>query len=206
MKKRKIVIAMTALLMLGGTAVYAAAPQIKGTIQNFKYVLNGKAWSNSGKPILVNGQYYLPVNTVKEATKTNITIDKAKGTVHIGEKLKETPILNEEVNYYNAALTRDDAFTGDFKEVILAKKAYSSSIYLKPGANYQSLVLDVSAIDKDSTIIIKNRDKKEELKSLFVSKETQEQIELNISGMKEVEVIVEANGGNVVIYPTSHYK
>ncbi|MBX4146351.1 hypothetical protein MKY82_28060 [Paenibacillus sp. FSL W7-1279] len=28
MRKRKIVLAMTALLMLGGTAVYAAAPQI----------------------------------------------------------------------------------------------------------------------------------------------------------------------------------
>lgn len=202
MKKRKIVIAMTALLMLGGTAVYAAAPQIKGTIQNFKYVLNGKAWSNSGKPILVNGQYYLPVNTVKEATKTNITIDKAKGTVHIGEKLKETPILNDQVKYYNAALTRDNAYTGDFKEVILTKGSLPS-VYLFPEGKYQTLVLDICAIEKDATIVIKNKDTKEELKSLFVSQDITEKIEINITGMKQVEVEVQ---GNAVVYPSSHYK
>ncbi|MGG4340952.1 stalk domain-containing protein [Paenibacillus lautus] len=202
MKKKKIVLAMTALLMLGGTAVYAAAPQIKGTIQNFKYVLNGKAWSHSGKPILVNGQYYLPVSTVKEATKTNITIDKAKGTVHIGEKLKETPILNEQVKYYDAALTRDDAYTGDFKEVILTKGSLPS-VYLFPQGQYQTLVLDICAIEKDATVVIKNKDTKEELKSLFVSQDITEQIEINITGMKQVEVEVK---GKAVVYPSSHYK
>jgi len=202
MKKRKVILAMTALLMLGGTAVYAAAPQIKGTIQNFKYVLNGKAWSHSGKPILVNGQYYLPVSTIKEATKTNITIDKAKGTVHIGENLKETPILSEQVKYYDAALSRDDAYTGDFKEVILTKGSVPS-IYLHPQGKYQKLVLDICAIEKDATIVIKNKDTNEELKSLFVSQDITEQIELNITGIKQVEVEVK---GRAVVYPTSHYK
>lgn len=202
MQKRKIVLAMTALLMLGGTAVYAAAPQIKGTIQNFKYVLNGKSWAHSGKPILVNGQYYLPVSTIKEATKTNITIDKAKGTVNIGENLKATPILNEQTKYYNAALSRDSQYTDKFKEVILTKGSLPS-VYLFPQAKYQTLVLDVRAIQEDVTIIIKNKDKREELKSLFIPLDKPEQIEINITGIKEVEVEIK---GNAVIYPTSHYK
>ncbi|MPY20551.1 stalk domain-containing protein [Paenibacillus glucanolyticus] len=202
MQKRKIVLAMTALLMLGGTAVYAAAPQIKGTIQNFKYVLNGKSWTHSGKPILVNGQYYLPVSTVKEATKTNITIDKAKGTVNIGENLKATPILNEQIKYYNAALSRDSQYTDKFKEVILTKGSLPS-VYLFPQSKYQTLVLDVRAIQEDVTIILKNKDNREELKSLFIPQDKPEQIEINITGIKELEVEVR---GNAVIYPTSHYK
>ncbi|ANA81721.1 hypothetical protein C7121_27190 [Paenibacillus glucanolyticus] len=202
MQKRKIVLAMTALLMLGGTAVYAAAPQIKGTIQNFKYVLNGKSWTHSGKPILVNGQYYLPVSTVKEATKTNITIDKAKGTVNIGENLKATPILNEQIKYYNAALSRDSQYTDKFKEVILTKGSLPS-VYLFPQSKYQTLVLDVRAIQEDVTIILKNKDNREELKSLFIPQGKPEQIEINITGIKELEVEVR---GNAVIYPTSHYK
>lgn len=202
MQKRKIVLAMTALLMLGGTAVYATAPQIKGTIQNFKYVLNGKSWTHSGKPILVNGQYYLPVSTVKEATKTNITIDKAKGTVNIGENLKATPILNEQIKYYNAALSRDSQYTDKFKEVILTKGSLPS-VYLFPQSKYQTLVLDVRAIQEDVTIILKNKDNREELKSLFIPQGKPEQIEINITGIKELEVEVR---GNAVIYPTSHYK
>lgn len=51
--------------------------------------------------------------------------------------------------------------------------------------------------------MIKNKDTKEELKSLFVSQDITEQIEINITGMKQVEVEVK---GNAVVYPTSHYK
>ncbi|MGM1047896.1 MAG: stalk domain-containing protein [Bacillota bacterium] len=202
MKKKRVALAICALFMLGGTAVYAASPQIKGTIQNFKYLLNGKSWNQSDKPILVNGQYYLPVSVVKEATKTNVTIDKAKGTVHIGENLKETPILSNQVTYYNAFLTRDKTYTSNFKEVVITKGSLPS-VYLYPEAKYQTLVLDIMAIEEDAIVVINNQDKSEEMKSLLIPKDSKEQIEINITGIKRLDVAIK---GKVVVYPTSHYK
>lgn len=106
------------------------------------------------------------------------------------------------MKYYDAALTRDDAYTGGFKEVILTKGSLPS-VYLFPQGKYQTLVLDICAIEKNATVVIKNKDTKEELKSLFVSQDITEKIEINITGMKQVEVEVK---GKAVVYPTSHYK
>ncbi|KZS47771.1 hypothetical protein AWU65_18500 [Paenibacillus glucanolyticus] len=120
----------------------------------------------------------------------------------LGKKLLITPILNEQIKYYNAALSRDTQYTDKFKEVILTKGSLPS-VYLFPQSKYQTLVLDVRAIQEDVTIILKNKDNREELKSLFIPQDKPEQIEINIAGIKELEVEVR---GNAVIYPTSHYK
>lgn len=209
MKAKKVGLLLTAFLLVGGTAAYAA------TTITFKYVVNGYAWTpkTTAKPIVSNGTTYLPVGLVKEATGVNITVD-ATGKVQFGEKLDKVPILKEKTEAgYDAAISTNSKYTNidgkDYKEVILATgTTLSCEYYLKPAGKYQTLSLDLKALDAGGKVTFKNVDTKEELKSIFVSTDDITHVEFNITDVKNIKAHF-YNGtddSSILILPTSFYK
>ncbi|MBD7971276.1 hypothetical protein H9647_24740 [Paenibacillus sp. Sa2BVA9] len=87
MKLKKATILLSVFLLFGSSVAFAANTQtVKATISNLKYTLNGKNWAakTTAKPVVINGTTYLPIGVVKEATKTNITVDSKTGKINIG--------------------------------------------------------------------------------------------------------------------------
>lgn len=207
MKAKKIGLLLTAFLLIGGTTAYAA------TTITYKYVVNGYAWTpkTTAKPIVSNGTTYLPVGLVKEATGVNITVDTT-GKIQIGEKLNQVPILNENIVYnYKTALTKDPKFTNvdgkEYKQSILFKEAYGNIVDFNANEKYQKLSLDVQAFEKTAKVTIRDKDTKEELGAYFAEVDAGvTNFEVNITGHKNIRVVADSSGGDVVIYPSSYYK
>ncbi|WP_379143706.1 stalk domain-containing protein [Paenibacillus sp. sgz500992] len=223
MKLKKVGIIAIASLMLGSTVAFAASNEVKGTISTLKYKLNGIDWApsaNAAKPVVINGQQYIPVSVVTEATKINITVDKSTNTIQIGEKAKSVPLFKEKSLFkHNIGFSKNVAYSNfqgkDYKEVIAASKLYgSANAVLYPNKKYQTLVVDAFALGYKAEIHFVNKNTKEELKGILLEPDTGvTTTEINVAGVNEIEVEVvslesfsDKKGADVVILPTSYYK
>lgn len=220
MKKKNLVLMLTAMMLVGGTTTYAASSKtVQATVANFKYTVNGFnfAPSNSTKPVTINGQTYIPASVVKEALKTNVTVDAKSGKINFGEKLAETPIMNEKIDYaYRSALVKDSKYTtassADYKEVILLKETAYARVSFFPNNKYQTLVLNLITLDNDAKIVVKDEKTKEKLKTVIINKaDGVSQLEIDVTGKTEVsiesqEVLDPFQDTDVVIFPNSYYK
>lgn len=218
MKKKNLVLMLAAMMLVGGTTTYAASSKtVQATVANFKYTVNGFNFSpsNSTKPVTINGQTYIPASVVKEALKTNVTVDAKSGKINFGEKLAETPIMNEKISYdFGVALTKDGKFlSGDGKEnkeVILFNDSVNR-ITLYPNNKYQTVVLNIQAIEDDLEVEIEDAKNSEPMRKEFVKvADGISQVEFSVVGKQSVYVRVSPvelkSKTNVVIYPSSYYK
>lgn len=223
MKARKIAIIVLSTIFLGSAVAVAATNEVKGTIQNLKYKLNGFDWSpsaNSAQPVVINGQQYIPVSVVSEATKVNITVDKATNTLQIGEKQNSVSLFKEKILFKNnIGYSKNAAYIKlngvNHKEVIAAPKLYGSAeAVFYPNKKYQTLVLDSFTIGYKAEIHLVNKATKEELKTILLEPDTGiTSTEINVAGVSEIEVEVVSleshsskKGADVVVLPTSQYK
>ena len=223
MNFRKVWVISVASLLLGSTVAFAGTNEVKGTISNLKYKLNGFDWSpsaNSAKPILINGQQYIPISVVTEATKINITVDKSTNTIQIGKKQKSVPLFSEKSLFKNnIGYSKNAAYINfkgvNYKEVVAAPNVYGSADgVLYPNKKYQTLVIDSFAIGYKAEIHFVNKATKEELKTILLEPDTGvTSMEINVAGISEIsfeivslESYSSKKGADVVILPTSYYK
>ena len=223
MKLKKVGIITIAALLLGSTVAFAASNEVKGTISSLKYKLNGFDWSpsaNSAEPVVINGQQYVPVSVVTEATKINITVDKATNTIQIGEKQKTVPLFTEKSLFKNnIGYSKNAAYINfkgmNYKEVLAAPNIFGSADgALYPNKKYQTLVIDSYTLGYKAEIHFVNKATKEELKTILLQPDTGvTSTEINVAGVSEIafEVVsLESHsnkkGADVVILPTSYYK
>lgn len=213
MNKKKISLILSVLLVVGGGTGYAATSKtVQATYKTFKYAVEGYGIQSVTKeqPVVINGQVYIPVNAVKEALKTNVTVDNKSATINFGEKREETPITKEPIRYaYGSGLTQDSSSVRNEKVIRLIGSV--NSITLNPNGKYQKLALDVRALDAETTIEFKDGDTHQQISKELLSKEIGgTQVEVNIAGVKKLEIHAETvystQNSDTIIYPSSHYK
>lgn len=230
---KRVVIAMSAMLLVGAPAVYAASAQVvKGTVLAYDYIVNNTksiTVAAKTKPIIVNGKTYLPVDMVKEATKTNVTVDAKKSTVTFGEKGTKTPLQKVSPNYddFHNSNSKEYTTIGNEKydEVLVRTHDFGNArIRFSPQGGYQTLHLEVAALDdfslrdKDidnllriSTFTVVDLDTEKELNSYEVNvKDGVLSFDTNIAGVKRLEIKVHFSSHYRpqadVILPTSYFK
>ncbi|NJJ37802.1 stalk domain-containing protein [Paenibacillus apii] len=223
MNFNKVTLTAFATLLLGGTVAYAASNEVKGVISNLKYKVNGYAWSpsaNSAKPVIINGQTFIPASVVTQATKINITVDAATKTLQFGEKLNKAPIFKESIKFKNAVGFSNNAaytkFNGvDYKEVVAAPKIYGDgNLILYPNKKYQTLTIDAFSVGYKAEIHFVDSASKNELKTIMLEPGTGiTSSEINIAGVSEIAVKLQSlesntdkKGADIIILPTSYYK
>ncbi|KWX73876.1 hypothetical protein [Paenibacillus jilunlii] len=223
MNFKKVAAVSILTLLLGSTVAFAAANEVKGTISNLKYKLNGFDWApsaNSAKPVVINGQQYIPVSVVTEATKINITVDKSTNTLQIGEKQNSVPLIKEKALFNkDMGYSQNPAYVNfngvNYKEAIVASKVYGLAVAtFYPNKKYQTLVVDIFTLGNKAEIQFVNNATKEELKTILLEPGTKlTSSEINVAGVSEIGVVVfslasntNKKGADVVILPTSYYK
>ncbi|OWR28318.1 hypothetical protein CDO73_18760 [Saccharibacillus sp. O23] len=200
--KKKLLIAMSVMLLVGAPATYAASSTIvKGTTLAYHYLVgNVKSTSAASKtlPVVINGKTYLPVDMIKEGTKVNVTVDEKSKTVSFGEKNAKVPLENVKPKYEDFHNTKDEAFTQidnqSFPQVLARTNPYAgfASIYFSPQGAYQTLHLEVAAVDEKERVAsftVFNADTNEELSSFQLStKDGIQFFDTNITGIKKIKV------------------
>lgn len=231
--KKKLVIAISALLLVGAPATYAASSTIvKGTVLAYNYIVNHAKSTTAAaktKPIVVGGKTYLPIDMVKEATQTNVTIDAKNSTVTFGEKETKTPLQKVSPDYEDFHNSKSKEYTTignkKYDEVLVRTHDFGNAkMRFSPQGGYQTLHLEVVALDdfklrdKDiddllriSTFTIVDLDTEKELNSYEVNvKDGVLSFDTNIAGVKRLEI--KAHYSSLfrpqadVILPTSYFK
>ncbi|MCQ4085622.1 stalk domain-containing protein [Saccharibacillus sp. JS10] len=224
MKKsnKKIVIAMSAMLLVGAPATYAASAQVvKGTVLAYNYIVNNVTSTGSAsnsKPIVVNGKTYLPVDMVKEGTKVNVTVDSKSKTVRFGEKNGKTPFKSLISSYDDYEITKKKAYTkigeSTFDEVLVSNDRISRMISLQLKKGYQTLHLEIAALPYDKSqerksvsFKVKNMDNFKEIYSFSVNVDDRIQsFDIDVANVNDLYITSSSQSPTSVILPTSYFK
>ncbi|WP_160036959.1 stalk domain-containing protein [Paenibacillus sp. An7] len=217
MELKRITVLLSAFLLLGSSVAFAANTQtVKATVSNLKYTLNGKNWTakTTAKPVVINGTTYLPVGVVKEATKTNITVDSKTGKINIGEKGVKTPFQQVSFDYDYFSNTRNKSHTNiegkEYKEVLYTKFSAFAHDYSTPDKKYQTLHLDLFAPKETVEItVFEDLIDDRSLGNISVEPGKVTSLEVNVTDVKKIMISLKNfdNGEHeFVILPTSYYK
>lgn len=93
---------LVTLMVLVFTVGVVAAPAVNTITANlasdFKFMLNGKAWTTQNTPLVVDGRTYLPLRAIGEALGVKIDWDPDTRTVIIGDApVAEKPVVEKPV-------------------------------------------------------------------------------------------------------------
>lgn len=215
MKLKKVTVLLSAFLLLGSSVAFAANTQtVKATVSNLKYTLNGKNWTakTTAKPVVINGTTYLPIGVVKEATKTNITVDSKSGKINIGEKGAKTPFQQVSFDYDDFNNTRNASLTNvggkDYKEVLYTKFSSFALDYSTPDKNFQTLHLDLYAPKETINVSVFETGSDRSLGNISVEAGKITALDLNVVNVSRIriEATLTGNDHELIILPTSYYK
>lgn len=195
-------IAISALLLVGAPATYAASSTIvKGTTLAYHYLVgNVKSTTSASKtlPVVINGKTYLPIDMIKEGTKVNISVDEKSKTVRFGEKDAKVPLENVKPKYEDFHNTKDKAYTQiddqNFSQVLARTDPYAgfANMYFSPQGAYQTLHLEVATVGEEKRVAsftVFNADTNEELNSFQLSTEDGIQsFDTVVTGVKNVKI------------------
>lgn len=226
MLKKKLLISVAALSMVVGAGAGAYATSHLETIQAFlnhelKVKVNGvqaqlnDEQGNAVLPITYEGNTYLPVRAIAGALGVAVDYDAATTTVLLGEKVEGVSIAAEK--YSDTYVTDDKAHTTyqnkDYRTVYYNKATSASSsgngsIMLYPDKKYQTLQLQVGAIDAEVKVSIYESGTLKLLKEAVVVVESgMTTVEADIGGISELYIELASTGGGFVVpLTTSAYK
>lgn len=222
---KKIVVSLLAASLLIGAAGGALGAS---KLQEIKAYLNSDvsikvdgtpvklqdANGNAVIPITYQNTTYLPVRAVSDALGVAVNFDGPSNTVLLGERVEGIAIVGGFNDMYHTKDTKYTTYANkDYKEVFYdnATGNRSSSFMLYPKKQYQTLVLQVAAINKpiteftvkdsDGNVILKHVDRINPEDGLV-------DIEVNIGGISTLYVYssVERDGEVFVPLTTSYYK
>ncbi|MBQ4899378.1 hypothetical protein KB559_11070 [Paenibacillus sp. Marseille-P2973] len=221
MRIKRVSLLCLAFLVLGSGAAYAAVPnQIKATVTSLKYIVEGQSFTpiSKSKPVIINGEYYIPASVLKESTKINITADKSN--LYIGDKKVEVPIIKEKIEGgYGSGfskLSKYTVFNGvDYKEVMVSDKLFGSTdVILYPEGKYQTFTLKAFTLGYKAEVTVSDYKTDTVVKTIKLEPDTElATSEMNITGISKLRIRItslesnsDSKGADVVILPTSSYK
>lgn len=225
MKKKAFVLLMvTTVVASMATGAYGATKlqEIKAYLNSgISIKANGvpvQLKDNNGSvvlPITYNNTTYLPLRSISDVLGVAVNYDAPNNMVHLGERVDGVAILKDFNDMYH---TKDPAHTSyknkDYKEVYYNNSDgnRSFSLMLKPNKKYQTLYLQVAAIDEPITELQFQDTKNNRVILKTVPEITPEDglvtVEVNIGGVEEIYVHGDAKKSGKIFIPltTSYYK
>ncbi|MBD8500962.1 stalk domain-containing protein [Paenibacillus arenosi] len=225
--KKKFVVLLSAVTMLGGMAIgVGAAPVLEKITANLnwgiRYEVNGKQWTpkdQSGNKIAAinyNNTTYLPVRAVSDALGIAVKFDNKTQKITLGEKLATTPLTSEKIDVgYSSVVTTDKQYTvhdgKDYGSGVLMKEInVEQKVTFKPEGKHQTLELSVLPVSVSKEISVKVFNGEVLLKEVFLSPGGSGQsVTLDIKGAKELKVtakLVDIIGASGTIFLAGTYK
>lgn len=225
MKKFSIsLLGVSVLLFLGMTIGVLASSQleeIKAYLnKDLKVRVDGKvlqmndANGNAVLPISYEGSTYLPVRAISDALGVAVHYDGDAYEVVLGERLDGIAIKHEKFN--------DVLYSKEPSERRFGDKDYEEVLYSRPGGGhgytaltpdkkYQTLYLQIAALDEDiEHIEIKDHQANALLKRVenISTEDGMITIEVDVAGVETVTINVKKKraGGWVIPLTTSYYK
>ncbi|GFN29791.1 stalk domain-containing protein [Paenibacillus xylaniclasticus] len=223
--KKKVLVAIISASMLAsmGTGALAATklkeikaylnPDIKVKVDG-TYVELRDGKGNAIAPITYQGANYLPIRAVSDALGVAVNYDAATQTISLGEKVDGVSIANGFKDMYYTKDPVKTTYKGkDYKEAYYndASGNRSASFMLYPEKQYQTLYLQIAAVNGDITDLkIQESSTSTILKKvdLIKAEEGLVTIEVNIAGVKSLYIEGSVKGDTTVFVPltTSYYK
>ncbi|AZK45645.1 stalk domain-containing protein [Paenibacillus lentus] len=224
MKKKAFVAIISASMLVSmGTGALAATklkeikaylnPEIKVQVDGTHVDLRD-AKGNVIAPISYQGANYVPIRAVADIFDIAVTYDQATQTIIIGEKVEGVSIADGFKDMYYTKDSAKTTYKGkDYKEAYFNDGSgnRSASFMLYPNKEYQTLYLQIAAVNGDITdLTIQDGDNQTTLKKVDVIKaeEGLVTIEADIAGVKSLYIHGNVKGDTVVFVPltTSYYK
>lgn len=231
--KKKFVVLLSAVTMLGGMTIGAgAAPVLEKITANLNwgisYEVNGNPWipkDQSGNKIAAisyNNTTYLPVRAFSDALGVAVEFDNKTqkiilGEKSLGEKPASTPLTSEDIDVkYSSVVTKDKQYTvhdgKDYGSGVLMKEinVAEKEVTFKPEGKHQTLELSVLPVSVTREISVKVFNDEVLLKEIFLSPSSSGQtVTLDIKGAKELKVtakFVDLVSGEDTIFVAGTYK
>lgn len=204
MKKWTAAMLLVPTLALGVTAGAYASSHLEAIKANLnhglQFKLDGVKWipkTDDGLnvlPITYKGTTYLPLRSVATALDIAVAYESETMTVLLGEKSEGTPVSQYDINpYYDFTLTTERDYTlydgVDYKEVYYAEGVAGDHprMTFTPEKDFQTLYLNVIAVDADMTVRALNGD--QEIRNVVVhQRDGLTTVEIDVGGVESVDI------------------